>query len=122
MTYANEMSDRMSSKNYSIQFETGKSTILSSSYGQLQEIIDNALIAETMKVGVFGHTDNTGSDETNRLLSEARANSVKKYLITKGLPVERVESAGRGPNEPIADNSTAEGRAKNRRVEIVLGE
>lgn len=122
VTYASEMSERMASKNYALQFETGKSTILSSSYGQLQEIIDNALIAETMKVGVYGHTDNTGSDETNRLLSEARANSVKNYLVTKGLPVERVESAGRGPSEPIADNASAEGRAKNRRVEIVLGE
>jgi outer membrane protein OmpA-like peptidoglycan-associated protein len=71
---------------------------------------------------VYGHTDNTGNATANQKLSEDRAISVKSYLISKGLQVGRIESKGFGPAKPVADNATAAGRAKNRRVQIVLGE
>jgi outer membrane protein OmpA-like peptidoglycan-associated protein len=70
---------------------------------------------------VYGHTDNTGDPNKNQQLSEARAESVKQYLIKKGLPTERIESKGFGDQQPIADNGTSVGKAKNRRVQIVLG-
>ena len=73
-------------------------------------------------MGVYGHTDNTGSAVTNQKLSEDRANSVKSYLESKGLSSARVEAKGFGPAKPIADNTTNSGRAQNRRVQIVLGE
>jgi OmpA-OmpF porin, OOP family len=75
-----------------------------------------------LKVGVYGHTDNVGNDGSNQKLSEERANAVKSYLLSKGLPAQRIESKGFGSANPIADNSTAAGKAQNRRVQIVLGE
>ena len=120
--YANEITSEISSKSYSIEFETGSSNIKSSSFKTLDEIFESAVVAEGLKVGVYGHTDNSGSDVTNMPLSEKRAESVKQYLLRKGLKLNRVESKGYGSAKPIADNSTMEGRSKNRRVEIVLGQ
>ncbi|MCG3189294.1 MAG: Outer membrane porin F [Burkholderiaceae bacterium] len=65
-----------------------------------------------------GHTDNVGSDSYNQKLSVARAESVKAYLVSKGIEKNRVYTEGKGKKQPVADNKTAEGRAKNRRVEI----
>lgn len=73
-------------------------------------------------VRIVGHTDNTGSDELNNRLSLDRAQSVKDYLSSRGVPANAIQVAGRGEREPVADNSTEAGRAKNRRVEIFLGE
>jgi outer membrane protein OmpA-like peptidoglycan-associated protein len=75
-----------------------------------------------MIVRVVGHTDNTGSDAINEPLSLHRAESVRNYLEDRGIAANRIEVAGRGSREPIASNATAEGRAKNRRVEIFLRE
>ncbi len=69
-----------------------------------------------MKIQVAGHTDNTGSAAHNMKLSEARARSVMNYLISKGVGPAMLSEKGYGKNEPVADNKTAEGRAKNRRV------
>lgn len=74
------------------------------------------------EVRIVGHTDSTGSDELNDRLSLERAQSVRNYLVDRGVRAERIQTAGRGKREPIADNSTEAGRAKNRRVEIFLGE
>jgi outer membrane protein OmpA-like peptidoglycan-associated protein len=71
-------------------------------------------------VDVAGHTDSTGQAATNQALSERRANTVGDYLVTRGIPADRVMREGYGPTNPIASNATAEGRAQNRRVEIVL--
>lgn len=71
-------------------------------------------------IHVVGHTDSTGSAEYNQGLSERRAASVSSYLAQNGVPPTRVREEGRGLREPIADNSTPEGRTKNRRVDIVL--
>jgi outer membrane protein OmpA-like peptidoglycan-associated protein len=79
-------------------------------------------VAEGLKIGVYGHTDNIGSNAVNMPLSEQRAEAVKTYLLQKGLKEDRIEAKGFGATKPIADNSTQIGRSKNRRVEIVLGE
>ncbi len=71
---------------------------------------------------IVGHTDSSGSDAINNPLSVDRAQSVRDYLVARGVAVTRVETAGRGRNEPVADNTTDVGRAQNRRVEIFLRE
>jgi OOP family OmpA-OmpF porin len=120
--YASEITAAVSSKSYSIEFETGSANIKTGSYKLLDEIFESAVVAEGLKIGVYGHTDNSGSDVTNIPLSEKRANAVKAYLQQKGLTESRVEAKGFGSAKPIADNSTITGKSKNRRVEIVLGE
>jgi outer membrane protein OmpA-like peptidoglycan-associated protein len=75
-----------------------------------------------MLVTVIGHTDNTGSDAVNDPLSRDRANAVRQYLAQRGVAAGRVEIAGRGEREPVADNTSEAGRAQNRRVEIYLRE
>ncbi len=121
-TYASEITSAVSSKSYSIEFETGSANIKTASYQLLNEIFESAVVAEGLKIGVYGHTDNSGSDLVNIPLSEKRAESVKAYLLKKGLPADRIEARGFGATKPVADNSTAAGKSRNRRVEIVLGE
>jgi outer membrane protein OmpA-like peptidoglycan-associated protein len=73
-------------------------------------------------VRIVGHTDSTGSDAINEPLSVNRAASVRNYLVSQGVAADRVAIDGRGSREPIADNATAEGRARNRRVDIFVAE
>ena len=120
--YAATITSEVSSKSYSIEFETGSANIRPSSSKLLDEIFQSAVVAEGLKLGVYGHTDNNGSDGINIPLSEKRANAVKAYLLKKGLKEVRVEAKGLGSSQPVADNNTEAGRSKNRRVEIVLGE
>jgi len=121
MNYSQEMTSEVSSKSYQIQFETGSAVIKPQSYAQLDEILKSSVVAEGLKVGVYGHTDNTGNPLANQKLSEERASSVAKYLMNKGLAGNRIESKGYGQDQPVADNKTAAGKAQNRRVQIVLG-
>jgi outer membrane protein OmpA-like peptidoglycan-associated protein len=72
-----------------------------------------------LKIGVEGHTDNVGTPPSNKTLSEARAKSVVLAIVAQGVPADRISPAGFGQDKPIADNNTEEGRAKNRRVELV---
>jgi outer membrane protein OmpA-like peptidoglycan-associated protein len=120
--YASEITSEVSSKSYSIEFETGSAVIRSSSYKLLDEIFESAVVAEGLKVGVYGHTDNSGSDAVNVPLSEKRAAAVKDYLLKKGLTENRLEVKGYGAAKPLVSNATEAGRSQNRRVEIVLGE
>ena len=120
--YAEQITEAVSSKSYSIEFETGAASIKSASYRLLNEIFESAVVAEGLKLGVYGHTDNNGNDAVNIPLSEKRADAVRQYLVSKGLPVNRIESKGFGSSKPVADNNSDAGRSKNRRVEIVLGE
>ena len=120
--YASEITSEISSNSYSIAFETGSANIRPSSFKLLNEIFESAVVAEGLKVGVYGHTDNAGSDAINLPLSNQRANAVRSYLLNKGLGENRVEAKGFGSAKPIADNGTEAGKSKNRRVEIVLGE
>jgi OmpA-OmpF porin, OOP family len=122
INYNEKITTEVSSKSYQIQFETGSAVIKPASYAVLDEILKSAVVAEGLKVGVYGHTDNTGNDVSNQALSEERAASVKNYLIGKKLASNRIESKGFGSSQPIADNSTTAGKAQNRRVQIVLGE
>jgi outer membrane protein OmpA-like peptidoglycan-associated protein len=122
VAYSNEITSEVSSKSYQIQFETGSASIKPESYKLLDEILQSSVVAEGLKVGVYGHTDNVGGAQSNQALSEERANSVKSYLLSKGLSSQRIEAKGFGPSNPIANNATAAGRAQNRRVQIVLGE
>ena len=103
-----------------ILFDTGKSTIKSESEQVLQDIV--AILKEypNAKFTVEGHTDSVGSEKTNMSLSEARALSVKDYLVASGVDQFRLSSKGYGESTPIADNKTKDGRARNRRVEINL--
>ena len=119
--YSSNITNAVSSKNYSISFETGSDVIKPDSYKMLDEIFSSSVIAENLKLGIYGHTDNVGNESANNTLSERRANAVKAYLLKKGVTEAQIEAKGFGSSKPIAENTTAAGKAKNRRVEIVLG-
>lgn len=104
-----------------VQFETGKADLKPVSHSLLDEVVavmkDNPQIEI---VEVEGHTDSTGSADLNRKLSQARAESVIKYLVSKGIKKGRLEPKGYGPDRPIADNNEEAGRDANRRVEFFI--
>jgi len=101
-----------------VQFETGTAEIKSSSYSLLDEVVTVLKDMPDIRMAVHGHTDNRGAAAYNRELSQRRAQAVVKYLTDKGIPVERLDAKGFGPDRPVATNDTAEGRAQNRRVEF----
>ncbi len=102
-----------------VLFRSNEATLLPGPSTRLDEVAV-ALIANGKPVGIEGYTDSKGSQSRNMDLSQRRAESVRTYLISRGLPAEQVVAKGMGPDRPIADNSSAEGRANNRRVEIVV--
>ena len=101
-----------------VQFETGKATLTKTSYKELNELLEYLKLKEEVVIEIAGHTDDVGEDVANQKLSEARANTVRNYLISKGIAAKRVQAKGYGESQPIAPNSTAEGRQKNRRTEV----
>ena len=103
-----------------IYFATGKATLLSRSFKGLDEVVRIMKDDAELKLTIDGHTDNTGADALNQRLSENRAAAVKAYLVKKGIDGSRLVSAGYGEAQPVADNKTAAGRQKNRRVELKL--
>ncbi|MBQ24623.1 OmpA family protein [Alcanivorax sp.] len=103
-----------------IFFETNSSRILKDSYPTLNVIADSLSNEHDIKAEVRGHTDSTGSANYNIRLSEERAESVRKYLIYKGVDPERLTSFGFGESVPVASNKTESGRAMNRRVEFQI--
>lgn len=103
-----------------IYFDTGKSTVKPNSETVLDGAVKVMLEYPGVRVVITGHTDSRGSEEKNLLLSRERAESVKGYLVSKGIPSSRIETVGAGPAEPIATNNTRAGRAKNRRIEFKL--
>ena len=102
-----------------INFETSKADIKPESQPIIQQIADMLKQNAGLKVSIEGHTDNTGTEKSNQTLSENRAKSVVSALIAKGIDKGRLSSKGWGQSKPVADNKTDEGKAKNRRVEIV---
>jgi outer membrane protein OmpA-like peptidoglycan-associated protein len=104
-----------------VNFATNQAKILSDSYPTLDEVArvlkENPQLE---RVRIEGHTDDRGSADYNQKLSQRRANSVRKYLIERGINPDRLEAVGYGESQPIADNDTEEGRAKNRRSEFVI--
>lgn len=105
-----------------IYFETAKDELKKSSFAGLDNLIDILKKDTTLIITISGHTDNVGLPENNQILSEKRALAVKKYLIQKGIEESRIQHIGYGDTKPIADNNTAAGKSKNRRVEIDLNQ
>jgi len=105
-----------------ISFDVGSAAIKP----QLRAVLDPFATSlqgdPAAQITIVGHTDSTGSDALNNKLSIERADSVRDYIVTRGVAAGRVSTAGRGDREPIADNNSDAGRAKNRRVEIFLRE
>jgi OmpA-OmpF porin, OOP family len=101
-----------------IFFATGSSKLLPASFKSLNEVAKIMTNDNSLKLDIDGHTDNAGDAAKNQALSEARAAAVKAYLVSKGVDESKMTSAGHGSDMPAADNKTAAGRAKNRRVEM----
>ena len=105
-----------------ISFDVGSASIKPELRAVLDPFAGSLRNDTSARVVIIGHTDNTGSDAVNNPLSLERAHTVRDYIVTRGVPAARVETAGRGEREPIASNASEAGRAKNRRVEILLSE
>jgi outer membrane protein OmpA-like peptidoglycan-associated protein len=101
-------------------FDFDKSELKPEGRKSLSELNESLKGADLEMIVAVGHTDGKGSEAYNNRLSLARANAVKAYLVTLGIPSEKVQTDGKGKSEPVADNSTDEGRALNRRVVITV--
>lgn len=104
----------------SVLFETGSAVIPQEYYPQIAPTPILLQIQPNVVVTVFGHTDSNGTEEANLELSQARVDAVRDWVIAQGGDPERIIAIGMGESEPVADNSTEEGRAQNRRVEFLL--
>jgi outer membrane protein OmpA-like peptidoglycan-associated protein len=103
-----------------ILFETNSSMLSTQSQDALNKFAQSLQNNPETNIVISGHTDNTGTDAINEPLSAKRAESVANFLISKGVSRNRMTTVGNGSKQPVADNTTEEGRAKNRRVEIVI--
>ncbi len=103
-----------------VKFAYNSAVINEESYDIIQKYADFLNNYNSYSTKIIGHTDNKGSDSYNKKLSEKRANAIKNMLLKKGVPANRVSSVGMGESSPVADNSTQDGRAQNRRIEAVL--
>lgn len=103
-----------------VTFATDSATVQPEFMGPLAEMAGTMSNYPQSLIDVIGHTDNTGSEAYNQRLSEARAQSVAAVLVSRGVRPDRVAAFGRGESAPVATNATPEGRAQNRRVEIVV--
>ncbi len=101
-----------------VYFDTGKSTLKPNSNKTLNDLVDVLKLKSTMVIEIQGHTDNVGDEEANVKLSQARAESVMKYLVSKGIEATRITAKGFGASKPVADNAAEEGRSKNRRTSL----
>ncbi len=105
-----------------VLFVTGKADLLPAARDALGQVSKALLDAgENQPITIEGHTDSRGNEEQNQLLSKQRADTVRDYLIGLGVKPERITTVGYGETRPVATNDTPEGRANNRRVEIVIG-
>lgn len=112
---ANRVLDLASRK---LEFEHDKAIILKKSYGELESLTNLMLIRQDLRIRLDGHTDNNGTDEYNMTLSKNRVQAVKEMLVSNGVDANRIDLYYYGESNPIADNDTEEGQAKNRRVEM----
>ncbi|RUA32649.1 MAG: hypothetical protein DSY76_00350, partial [Bacteroidetes bacterium] len=101
-----------------IFFASGKSSLKPESKTELENLIRLMNDSPKLKLEISGHTDNTGSKSVNQRLSKARAKAVVNYLVKHGISADRLTYKGYGASQPVADNSTKEGRQKNRRTEF----
>lgn len=102
-----------------INFDTGKSTIKPEANPIIEQIVQLLKSNPELKLSIEGHTDNVGNPKSNKVLSDDRANAVMTAIIAQGIDGKRLSALGHGQDKPVADNKTEEGRAKNRRVELV---
>jgi OOP family OmpA-OmpF porin len=108
--------------NRTIEFETGSATLTPQGKLILDQMAAALAKMQNRTVDIIGHTDNSGNRTSNIALSQARADAVKGYLITKSIPPQQMTTTGVGPDQPIAPNDTADGRARNRRIEFRVGQ
>jgi outer membrane protein OmpA-like peptidoglycan-associated protein len=121
-TFGGQTTGTFAEKSYAIEFATGKATFTPAAVGVLNDLLDQAAVTN-LNVTIAGHTDNVGASDANIALSKARAEAVKNFLMQNApgnFPSERVVTRGFGDTQPVADNKTAEGRAKNRRVQVIM--
>ncbi|MFO0675946.1 MAG: OmpA family protein [Polyangiaceae bacterium] len=104
----------------SVLFATDKSDLLPTAAERLNQVADALKEQPDRSVTVLGFTDSQGNDDYNMKLSQRRAESVRSYLVSRGIPTDTIQAVGRGKADPVASNANAEGRANNRRVEVVL--
>ncbi|GAB3665685.1 OmpA family protein [Ramlibacter alkalitolerans] len=105
-----------------LSFDTGRADIKPNMRPILDQFASGLANQPNTEVRIIGHTDSTGSDELNNRLSVERAQATRNYLVSRGVSAAQIQVAGRGEHEPVADNTSDAGRARNRRVEIFLGE
>ncbi|MBI1400782.1 OmpA family protein [Hyphomonas sp.] len=103
-----------------VTFTVNSATIQPGFYGPLNDVAKTLVEYPSTAVDIIGHASSDGADDYNMTLSQQRAAAVRTYLINRGTQAVRINAIGMGETQPIADNSTAEGRAANRRVEIIL--
>ena len=103
-----------------VSFDSGKAELKPELLPVLDSVARALVQHPELRAKSIGHTDSTGSLQLNQTLSQNRANAVNNYLVSRGVPPSHLMAEGRGPNNPVADNSTAQGRAMNRRVELYL--
>lgn len=103
-----------------IKFKSGQTELLPESEKELDKLVKLLKENKDMNVDVIGHTDSSGDEQTNKILSEKRADAVAEYLAEKGISKKRINSKGYGEAYPLASNATSSGRNKNRRIEIIV--
>jgi OOP family OmpA-OmpF porin len=103
---------------HNVFYDIGKATLRPDSYKELDELYDFMSHQKNLVIEVGGYTDNVGTDADNLKLSQARAESVRNYLLKKGIGAERIQAKGYGSADPVASNDTPDGKQQNRRTEI----
>ena len=103
-------------------FDSGKSALKAGARNTLSKIADQLRTSADLRIAIEGHTDSVGTEELNQALSERRAATVRDYLVSRGLPAERMTTTGLGEAAPVAANDTASGRQQNRRVELIIAQ
>jgi outer membrane protein OmpA-like peptidoglycan-associated protein len=103
-----------------VLFKTGSFELLGTARERLAKVSGIVLAYPSLHLAVEGHTDSVGTDDYNQQLSEKRATSVRDYLVQQGIASDAIVASGFGKTSPVASNDTSEGRAQNRRVELVL--
>lgn len=117
-----EVTQKLGDRSYQINFDTGKATFSPDSLAQLTALKDGLVVAGNSVIEIHGHTDNTGDPARNKSLSQSRAEAVKAWMVQQGVDADRfVKIKGHGDEEPAATNETESGRAKNRRVGVIIG-
>jgi outer membrane protein OmpA-like peptidoglycan-associated protein len=101
-----------------VNFKTGSAELTTESYRVLDDVVAQIQSNQDIQFEIAGHTDSRGNATKNQMLSQARAQTVANYFISKGVDQSRLKVIGYGPSRPLAPNSSAEGRALNRRVEL----